>query len=131
MSDYTATTERMSERLKRDLENYKAEYSHVFKLSEPMNKNKEIREYLEHRMKYTFKAAEKAGFAVTYNIEEPMEQSGYNCAACRKRKKGDYFWFGADFKPRKPSKYGSSGWFHRIAKVCSNECYELMVLRLM
>ena len=128
MSKHTDKTGAMIDRLRDRLKQYNKYYTYKLKISEPKNKNKEIVDSFEDKLKWMAKAAYKKGVTLTYTLVAPTEQSGYNCSGCRKRKSGDYLWVGTQLSHKDN---GENAWFDRLAKVCSKECGEFMILRLM
>jgi Tfp pilus assembly protein PilE len=128
MSKHTDKTAEMTERFKRQVEAAKKQYNIKFKTSPPKNKNVSELNDIKYRFTCVKNLAAKYGIVAEFNIiavPTPEDQHGYNCIGCRKRKKGDYMWFGYD----EYKSYG--GWFRDIGKVCSTECAELMTLRLL
>lgn len=131
MSKYTDKTSEMIDEIKRSISGYK-DYTIKFKTKEPDNLNNIELKDIEYRFNTVKNLALRYGIMAEFKIVSvptPEDQHGYNCIGCRKRKKGDYMWFGYDLIPRE--KEDGFGWFHNVGKVCSNECSELMVIRLM
>lgn len=131
MSKHTDQTGQMVDRIKNRIEHYQKNYALALGLSEVQNKDKRAMENIEHKIKYLEKCAARYKYKIECKIiAPPLVPLNYNCSGCRKRKSGDYFWVGANLKS-KDTKYSKYGWFQRFAKVCSKECGDLMILRLM
>jgi hypothetical protein len=129
MISHTDQTAKMIDRLKAKIALcYAEEYSNIkYKITEPTSKNKTTLKWFNRKLNYVTKQMKKKGFIVTYNITAPTKEAGYNCMGCRKRKTGDFMWVGVDVIEKEDAFL----WFYKICKVCSKECGELMILRLM
>ena len=114
MSKHTDKTGAMIDRLRDRLKQYNKYYTYKLKISEPKNKNKEIMDSFEDKLKWMAKAAYNKGVTLTYTLVAPVEQSGYNCSSCRKRKSGDYLWVGTQLSHKE---VGMEAWFDRLTKV--------------
>lgn len=133
MSKYTDTTERMTQHIRDILDRYTHNFTFALTLSEPKNKDQAIQDEIKYRMTYVTRYADQRGYKVECTIiAPPPVMSKYNCVGCRKRKTGDYFWVIAKLKPL-PTRDGhcsNTGWDQTLAKVCSKECGEMVILRI-
>jgi hypothetical protein len=133
VSKHTDKTSEMVADIKRRIDRCRNEYTIQFKTSKPQNETQNVLKDIKYRFECVRERANNYGIKTEFNIlfiPDDKDQPGYNCCGCRKRKKGDYMWFGYDTKPIDPKDtYG--GWFNRIGKVCSEECANLMTMRLM
>lgn len=129
MSKHTDHTNRMVERLKKKVAYSQKHYNVTLGLSDPKNKDNAILEEVKWKMSGAIRYAEGNGYKIEYKIvSTPKELLKFNCAGCRKRKSGDYFWVVANCKSKGSS--DNHGWDNPITKVCSKECGELMILRI-
>lgn len=134
MSNHTDKTSSMVDEFRREIYSYRKGYTIKFKTTGPFNKNIIELEDIKYKFGLIKNQAANYGIMAEFNIVStptPEDQHGYNCIGCRKRRKGDYMWLGYDLVPIKKEEYSYGAWFHHVGKVCSNECSELMILRLM
>jgi hypothetical protein len=138
VSEHTDTTARMTDRVRVIVDNYRKHYNVSLTISDPKNKDASILTDIRWKLDQAVRWAERRGYTATYAVTAtPKEPCKYNCKGCRKRKSGDYFWVTAKLGSLKKSKDEEEddgymrGWDQPLAKVCSTECGEMMILRLM
>jgi hypothetical protein len=118
--------------IKSRVEGFRTNYDVVFAISDPKNEDREILANVSNKLNYSVSWAERQGYTVEYKITAiPQVLINYNCKGCRKRKSGDYFYVVARLKGKSNDENSwRGGWDEPLAKVCSKECGELMILRL-
>lgn len=130
MSKYTDQTNTTTERLRKRITRNKQDYHVTLSLSEPRNKDQAVMDEIKYKMDNGIRYANRHGYSVVWNItEHPPKKLNFNCSGCRKRKSGDYLWVTLNLKSKNGDK-SWGGWDEHITKVCSKECGDLMILRL-
>jgi hypothetical protein len=131
MGKHTDLTGQMTDSLKRRITQYQHSYTTTLLVSDPKNKDAAILTDVRWRADQAVRWAARRGYTVEYSVvATPKEPCKYNCKGCRKRKSGDYYWVSVKLEDKEKDSYNHS-WTDNLAKVCSKECGEMMILRLM